>query len=125
MQGLANDIRRPDGAMSPSVDLRVSEASPARWEGPFGRGLAVTLLPLVAWLVVAFAGLGPHSGPGAVFIPVVGAAMFAIGILSFIWFVARRNTRVLAGGIGTGLLMFLGLYATLGMISSFTCGFFC
>jgi len=112
-----------------SDDPGVNEASPARWEGPFGRGLAVTLVPLGAWLVFAFAGLGPHSGPAAALIRLVGAAMLAFGILAFCYFAWRRNTRALAGGIGTGLLIFLlvflGLSATLEMISSLTCGIFC
>ena len=74
---------------------------------------------------MVYLGIGPHSGQTAALVPLAGAALFVLGILAFLWFVCRRPTRALACGIGTGLLMSLGIYFTLGMISSFTCGFFC
>ena len=111
--------------MSGADDSHGADASVGRWERPFGQGMAATLIPLGIWLAVAFLGLGPHSGPGAAVVPLIGLAMFVLGILAFSVFGWHRETRALAGGIGTGLLVFLGLYFTLGMISSFTCGFFC
>jgi hypothetical protein len=110
--------------MNAADDSRATDASPGRWEKPFGQGMAGTL-PLGVWLAVAFLGFGPHSGPGAAVVPLIGLAMFVLGLLAFSLFAWRRQTRALAGGIGTGLLVFLGLYFTLGMISLAGCGFFC
>jgi hypothetical protein len=95
------------------------------WGKPFGLGLAVSLLPLAAWLAVVLSGVVPHSYAAAAVVLMIGATIVLCELLAFLMMLLRKTSRPVAFGIGTGLLMSLGLHFTLGRIVSFGCGYPC